>query len=473
MTDIHERMSKLETEFGDQFVKLKGDPKFATSLGPIGTFLVESETKLIELMKGHQPPESQSGSIEFGMSLYWIHNDIPSKFSWIAAFFPLTKITAKMLQNWKAVLDGPGVVSSDGTLVSYAKYAQLDAGWLEAALFYILLYAGIISKQPFGTNGQVTALTGDSLNIAIIGDWGTGKYVDGADKDGPAIAIMDQVMKMTPSHDLTIHLGDVYYVGNDDTLYMPNTENSNFLDLWKPGSQGSFTLNSNHEMYPGGSGYFLEAMKSPMFAAQNGASYFAVTFSDWIIIGLDSAYDIDYPTNTTTPFLLEGRITDATQLGFVKGLDLTGKTVIVLTHHTGMNTAGTEPNQLWTDVTGALKANPTFDNSKKGPDYWYWGHVHNGIVYSSGSAVGGITNARCVGHGAVPFGKAYGISTKKTDYFAQTPYPNPTPQQQNRVLNGFSTLTLDATKGTLNEAFYEMNNTVPVWTSLTSLEPGD
>lgn len=477
MADIQERLSYLEEKYGDQVVSLADDPKLAANVASIGAYLTESETKLIELMNGQQPPESQAGSIEFGMTLYWIHNDFPSWLSWLASLFPPTQITPAMLQAWKVVLEGPGVVSSDGTLVSYATYAQLDSNWAEAAICYLLSKIDnpisgkpFIEKQPFGMNGKVTAFTGDTLNIAIIGDWGTGKYADGADTNGPAIAIIDQVMAMTPSHDLTIHLGDVYYVGTDAE------EDVNFLNLWQAGTQGSFTLNSNHEMYPGGSGYFTQAMNSSMFTAQNGASYFAITFSDWIIIGLDSAYDIDFPTNTTIPFLLEGRITDATQLAFLSDgvqLDLTGKTVIVLTHHTAMDTAGTATNQLWDDVTVALAANPTFDSSKKGPDYWYWGHVHNGIVYSSGSAVGGITNARCVGHGAIPFGKAYGISTAQTDYFAQTPYPNPTLQQQNRVLNGFSTLTLDATKSTLSEAFYEMNNTVPVWTSLTSLEPID
>lgn len=456
-------LEHLIHEYGEQLVALENSADIEAAFHPIINFLIESETKLIDLMEGKQPPDSQKGSVEFGMMLYWIHNDLPKPLQWIAKYFPLPQITAPMLQKWKVILDGAGIVASDGTLVSYATYAQLDPGWKEAGIYYILLKLGIVKKQDFGTPGNVTSFSGDSLSIAVIGDWGTGKYVDGADADGPAIAIMDQAAAMNP--DLTIHLGDVYYVGN------VIREPLNFLNIWQPGSQGSFTLNSNHEMYPGGTGYFKDAMKRQMFSAQQKSSCFAFTFADWIVIGLDSAYDIDFPINTLTPFLLEGRITDSTQQEFVKNLDLTNKKVIVMTHHTGTDVPGLETYKLWDDVTGMLKANPTFVQNKLGPDYWYWGHVHNGIVYSSGSIVGGITKTRCVGHGAIPFGKGYGIGTAETDYFAQTPYSNyatPTEQQKNRVLNGFAMLNFDAKTGTMTEEFYEQGNTTPVWTGKSS-----
>ena len=136
-----------------------------------------------------------------------------------------------------------------------------------------------------------------------------------------------------------------------------------------------------------------------------------------------------------------------------------------------MDTPGLKRYKLWSDVSGALNANKTYSGSTDGPDYWYWGHIHNGIVYSSGSVAGSGTKARCVGHGAIPFGKAYGIGAGQTDYFAQTPYSNfatPTEQQKNRVLNGFAMLNFDTRTGTMTEAFYEQGNTTPVWTGSSS-----
>jgi predicted phosphodiesterase len=57
--------------------------------------------------------------------------------------------------------------------------------------------------------------------------------------------------------DFTIHLGDVYYVGDD------NEVRENFLGektspyapvRWPMGAKGSFALNGNHEMYADGNG---------------------------------------------------------------------------------------------------------------------------------------------------------------------------------------------------------------------------
>ena len=83
---------------------------------------------------------------------------------------------------------------------------------------------------------------------------------------------------------ITVHLGDVYYAGtSDEELHL-------FASLWPPGSFGSFALNSNHEMYSGAKPYFLETLANDKFLKQGGCSYFALENTNWVIVGLDSAY---------------------------------------------------------------------------------------------------------------------------------------------------------------------------------------
>ena len=87
------------------------------------------------------------------------------------------------------------------------------------------------------------------MKISIAGDWGTG-----TDEARIVAAAMEK-----SEADFTIHLGDVYYVGD------ANEVRENFLGVktspytpvkWPTGSKGSFALNGNHEMYADGNGYW-------------------------------------------------------------------------------------------------------------------------------------------------------------------------------------------------------------------------
>ncbi len=447
--------------------------------GLVVKYLTESEAKLIALMDGQKPPESDPGSIELGMVLYWLNTSSLLGPVWKALGKPKTNITSAMLKKWSEILNGPGQVAGDGTLVAYAvpgvsKYVQLDPGWAEAVFFYVYYLLNPDKVHGFVPAVTPQAYSGDSLTLALLGDWGTGTWRDGDDPDGPAQVILNQAMALNPG--ITVHLGDVYYTGTASPF---NQETNNFVTPWQVGGIGvSYALNSNHEMYPGAHGYFDDALTSPKFAAQGGASTFAFSFGNWMVIGLDSAYDAHFPSATLKPFFLDGRITDADQLTFLKTLELTGKQVIVLTHHNPVSIDGTKiegpPGAcLWDDVTGALKANPTFScaNNNGAPQYWYWGHIHNGVVYSANSYCGrqGV-NGRCSGHAAIPFGHpAYDIvGGGVTDYISSTPYSQyapPVTQQENRALNGFTILTL--TENGLTEDWYEQGNLTPKWTGIS------
>jgi hypothetical protein len=348
-------------------------------------------------------------------------------------------------------------------MIATSKFGDLDAGWVTALIFYIALKLGVrevSSWAPFGTTPAVVSNTDDTVKIAIVGDWGTGSWTDGT-ISYPAGEVITQVQLHTP--DYTIHLGDVYYAGTAGFLDS-DEELNNFVNNWPSGSQGSFMLNSNHEMYSGAQGFFGKGLKASQFSLQQNTSYFAIQNEKWIIIGLDTAY------YDKSQLFMNGSLTDANQINFIKSLNTANKTVILLTHHNPTSIDGTSTANLplWNQVLSALG---------RPPDYWYWGHVHNAMVYSDKSfpAQNGV-KARCAGHGAIPFGVGWGLQnpdgTNKpsVEYFAHellsTAYDKIDLQQTNRVLNGFAMLTIGP--DTIKEEFIDQTGTVR-WSQTAAL----
>jgi len=458
-------------------------------LGFLGQFLVDSENQLIALMNGTAPPAG--GAIEFGMVLYWIDNDLPDDwfFNWLKRQFPRTQITQQMYSNWQTTWQTTGVIAPDGTMVADGPFSQLDKGWLYASVLYVLWLYEEVPNAPIGqaTPQIITLPNNPTLTVVLIGDWGSGSW-DDCGTQGPATAIMQQVQALKPRPDIVIHLGDVYYAGTGHLslavnvlmillsgktgrTYLPDEDTVRLVQRWwNPNPPQSFTLNSNHEMYSGANGYYYDALGTALFAAQKNSSYFALYYQDWAILGLDSAF------YSNAFFNMQGALqnpSDSTQVTWVQGLDLKGKKVIALTHHTALKVDGLpiSGNQLYNDMHAAL--------NNQDPDYWYWGHIHNGVVYNSNATMSSTgktkTLCRCVGHAALPFGNAYYWKdgtrynlgqSKCVDYYAHTPLSKPPkcPQWTYRVKNGFAVFTLS--KGAIQEAFYEQGNTTPVWTSM-------
>ena len=301
----------------------------------------------------------------------------------------------------------------------------------------------------------------NGARVAIIGDWGTGAYKDGHVKDCPAQLVIDGIMQLDPLPDYIIHLGDVYYAGTK------REERKHLIDMLPSTYKGKlFTMNSNHEMYDGANGLFSETIKNPKFKPQNGSTYFSLEIGDWIVVGLDSAY---YDQS----FLyMDGAIHNGAegmeQVKFLqKNAAIKGKQLLLLTHHNGIEYNGSSINKtLWNQVVKEALSGKT-------PDAWYWGHVHNGIVYEDSLEVlKGVTSIngkspllRCCGHASMPYGKGTGLFNKDTGknnpgiaYFGETPMnpPKPTLPQHLRVLNGFS--VIDIKGSAFNETFYEVSN---------------
>lgn len=439
------------------------------ALGVSWSYLVASTVKMHELLQGGQPPDSQPGDYEFGPVLPVLWYDLPKDLEYVVEFLhdvfglPESPITETQWEQDLQVLDSTGQVASDGSLLAHSDLAVADYCWVIAVIEYLYLEIKKDQRHPFVKASGPIPISGSpsSLTLALAGDWGSGPWHDPG-KVYPAKTVLEQMVATEP--DFMVHLGDVYYAGTPtSSLLDPNEEGRYFTDLWQAGSRGALALNSNHEMYSGANGLF-QALGDSLFAVQGGATYFAIEFEDWLVLGLDSAY---YDTSL---MFMDGALTDPDQIGFIQGLNPGNKRVLVLTHHNGLLYTGKKPRPtgkkketLWDQVCKALG---------KPPEVWYWGHIHNGIVYSSQSQAGS-TLARCCGHGSLPFGDAYGLHGSggqpipEVSYYAHTPLPDPeAPPQKYRVLNGFATVRL--VKGQITERFYEQGVRDPVWEKTTT-----
>ena len=205
---------------------------------------------------------------------------------------------------------------------------------------------------------------GNSLRVAILGDWGTGLY--------GAPVCSDSIRKDAKRYGLLLHLGDVYYSGTEKEVA------ERFLALWPnvPGAT-SRALNSNHEMYTGGHAYFNQTLHqfgqtSSCFACQN---------EHWLLVGLDSAYhDQDLAMNQAE--WLEGLIAAAGT-----------RKVVLFTHHQPYSLVEKQGAKLVERLSGLLEDRRLFA--------WYWGHEHRCVVYDvhpTWRVLG-----RCIGHSGYPY----------------------------------------------------------------------
>ena len=334
-------------------------------------------------------------------------------------------------------------VDSGGSIWGTGKYQQLDPGWVEAAALW--LETIILGKHKFPSGQPKVIAIPDQVSIAMAGDWGTGNWGTMAN---PAASTKIGKLIAAQNADYTIHLGDVYYAGTS------GEETNNLLKLWPKGSSGSFTLNSNHEMYSGAKPYFTEVLGNSLFQLQAPYSFFALENSNWVIVGLDSAYYGDEDA-----LYSDGALDAAAQIPFLQAQAQKGKKVIVLTHHNGLlengsiAAPGTAQVKLWNGVMQAFQGSPP-------PSYWYWGHVHAGVAYNP---VNGIL-CRCAGHSALPWGTASELQNNPNVAWVENVGAND-PDDKLRLCNGFAVVALSGAN--ISETFYDETGRV-AWTSAGS-----
>ncbi|MDT7603384.1 MAG: hypothetical protein QOF61_1381 [Acidobacteriota bacterium] len=208
------------------------------------------------------------------------------------------------------------------------------------------------------------------FRMAILGDWGTGMY--GAPVSAKSIEAEKEIPKDGKGYKLLMHLGDVYYSGDDHEVQ------KQFLDLWpkNPGTT-SRACNSNHEMYTGGHAYFGKTLKQ--FGQK--ASYFALQNDNWILCGLDTGY-IDKD-------LAKDQAAWLRKIAQNRG----SRRIIVFSHHQPLSWLEEQHPNLTARIGDLLTGKHFFA--------WYWGHEHRCVIYDQHDLWG--LFGRCVGHGGYPY----------------------------------------------------------------------
>ena len=320
----------------------------------------------------------------------------------------------------------PGVMREE--IAGTDRFELLDPGWW-ASVANRLVHA----KVPFifhsSLNDFRVELPDEKLSIALIGDWGTG--LDSSRE------IARHMAARNPA--LTIHLGDVYYSGTKQEV------ETRFLPDWPSGTKGTFAINSNHEMYAGGEGYFRVTLPNPVFARNQKASYFCVSTPGWQIIGLDSAY-------AASDFLFQkGKLSDK-QLAWLEAQlsegARRGQRSIVLSHHNPIAVRGGRDQPFLDQMFGAAANHPF--------DFWYFAHEHVAARYAPFGPNGRRFLGRCVGHGGVPYApeKIGDAGNGVQVQWTETELAND-PEEPRRAKNGFVFLVLDSAAKTLEETFID------------------
>lgn len=337
-------------------------------------------------------------------------------------------------------------ISKGGAIYGMGDYQRFDEGWVESVISWMVSRGH--KHKPFPAGTDVVIPIPDEVTIVLSGDWGTGDWGDAA-HPAPSTKIRHFIPTLKPH--ITIHLGDVYYSGDEGEVM------DNLINIWPQGSIGSFALNSNHEMYAeGGRAYFEKTLRSDVFRLQGGQSFFALENAGWVIVGLDSAYFSEFKSLYENGSLA-GSAGNTAQLEFLKKQATKGKKVILLSHHNGLhdNDDGTEtPKPIWQQVMDCFPAGSP-------PVLWYWGHRHNATVYAPRDGV----HCRCAGHGALPWGHATLLQSGKDagniDWFEDRNANDP--QVPVRLLNGFA--CLEIRQSDVAETFYDENGGV-AWKSV-------
>src|SRR2546427_9820712 len=173
---------------------------------------------------------------------------------------------------------------------------------------YDLRGAGTPGVYPLQAD-LADATSGDRpIRLSLAGDWAAGTV--------ESYWVAEQMRAFDPHY--TIHLGDVYYVGDREEVdenCLGTAPPDGAAVTWPLGSNGSFALNGNHEMYANGNAYFDRFLPrlgilDPVTRRPRGqgASFFCLLNKYWAMVGLDTGYNSQgFPVLSQVPLLRQLR----------------------------------------------------------------------------------------------------------------------------------------------------------------------
>jgi hypothetical protein len=323
----------------------------------------------------------------------------------------------KDLRNFAGIFHS-GLAShfrAGGSRYSKTTYSPLNAflpSHLAAWIPHVMRY-WFHRKHPFrdyasAKEGNGIFTIADAATLSVVGDWGTGT--------DEAQMVADAVEKFAP--DYSIHLGDVYFVGDEIEIkenFLGETTSPYRPVKWPFGTIGSFALTGNHEMYARGNGYYQSIL--PRMGLRKGredwgdgqwASFFCLENRYWRILGLDTGYNatgfdwgkmpvFEKSKWVRTSNWLKPRceLPDA-QLSWLRDIvnpDGDRRGLILFTHH-GCHSAFSDWYQAPAKQLARIIHRPVI---------WFWGHEHKLAIYDRYRVPDGVeAHGRCVGHGGMP-----------------------------------------------------------------------
>ena len=323
------------------------------------------------------------------------------------------------------------------------KFPKLRNFGPTAYLEYIREYAShlILRRVPFpdASRAPQRSIYTDlraAVRFGVAGDWASG-----TDEAFVAARGLSH-----PLPDYTIHLGDVYFIGDKAEI------DTNFLGCpsgryryayqtvkWPIGSRGSFALNGNHEMYANGNGYFNHLLPAigaadpaahangnshlhshamqPTKTLGQGTSFFCLELDRWLIVAVDTGYnsrglpfisqldpiaipwvrrlqDRLKPSCSLPEPLLEWLRNDVRPL-LQKDSALPPRGVILLSHHQYFSAF---PEEFVFEIPAAQIHEALGITAA----VWFWGHEHRFAGYEFGGPDALQVHGRCLGHGGMP-----------------------------------------------------------------------
>jgi calcineurin-like phosphoesterase family protein len=248
-----------------------------------------------------------------------------------------------------------------------------DPGWIQVVGSMITRWRH--GRAPFVERPGAPPALAESARIVIVGDWGSGLPRAARVADRIREQLTDPAAEPRQKH--VIHLGDVYYGGEQDEYH------ENFLKPWPvaPGTRdvASYTLNGNHDMYTGGKAYFATGLSDARFAGQGGSSTFVLANEHWQFLALDTSYEDAGLHGDQADWVRQMRT------------DNPGRKTVLLSHHQLFSAYEAGAHTLRQKISPVLEEQPI--------DAWFWGHEHRCMAYRDLERV---RFASCIGHGGIP-----------------------------------------------------------------------
>jgi Calcineurin-like phosphoesterase len=315
---------------------------------------------------------------------------------------------------------------------------------------------------PLANDVEPNARTSGEVRLGLAGDWGTGT--------DEAEAVAEQMADFKPHY--TIHLGDVYYMGDfaEVNEHCLNTRVAKYpyrTVAWPRGSVGSFALNGNHEMYANGKGYFdlflptlglgCSRQQSPPLKRQS-ASFFCLKNDDWMLIGIDTGYNSVGWSSLFSLCKLENPLLNWLE-NVVRPKSFSGA-IILLSHHqyfSAFDRGYDRPAKQLARVIGDRTV------------LWFWGHEHRFAVYGRYGDAGQVqAYGRCLGHGGMPVSRGVPNATSATPLVVYDDREYELLETTSIGFNGFANLTFIGKS--LKVEYYSLASPLPKGRSLLITE---